>query len=173
MHFCIKKVPPVPANPRCDRACCPWGYLASYLAFFPKRCHFGAKTAIFYFLSYLHGLFHACVAFAYKHRSKSANEPASIGPKCHLASNAANYSKSIWQQCHVGSNPTVCAKDSTLRGVAFYFCSKLCKGCKVGFEQPVPGALRPAGQKRPSGAFLGRGRLPPSAPSITAQFHIG
>ena len=47
MHFCIKKVSPVPANPRCDRACCPWGYLASYLAFFPKRCHFGAKTAIF------------------------------------------------------------------------------------------------------------------------------
>jgi uncharacterized membrane protein len=69
--------------------------LASYLAFFPKRCHFGAKTAIFYFLSYLHGLFHACAAFAYKHRSKSANEPASIGPKCHLAFNAANYSQSI------------------------------------------------------------------------------
>ena len=64
----------------------------------------------------------------------------------------------------MGSNPTVCAKSSTLRGAAFYFCSKLCKGCKVGFEQPVPGALRPAGQKRPSGAFLGRGRIPPSAP---------
>ena len=70
-------------------------------------------------------------------------------------------------------NPTVCAKSSTLRGAAFYFCSKLCKGCKVGFEQPVPGALRPAGQKCPGGAFLGRGRIPPSAPSITTQFYIG
>ena len=26
-----------------------------------------------------------------------------------------------------------------------------------GFEQPVPRALRPVGQKRPGGAFLGRG----------------
>ena len=66
-------------------------------------------------------------------------------------------SKSIWQQCHVGSNPTVCAKDSTLRGAAFYFCGKLCKGCKVGFEQPVSGALRPAGQKLPRwGIFRAR-----------------
>ena len=55
----------------------------------------------------------------------------------------------------------------------FCFCRKLWKGCKVGFEQPVPGALRPAGQKCPGGAFLGRGRIPPSAPSITTQFYIG
>ena len=73
-------------------------------------------------------------------------------------------SKSIWQQCHVGSNPTVCAKSSTLRGAALYFCRKLCKGCKVGFEQPVPGALRPAGKKCPGGAFSGRGRIRASAP---------
>jgi len=65
----------------------------------------------------------------------------------------------------VGSNPTVCAKDSTLRGAAFYFCGKLCKGCKVGFEQPVSGALRPAGQKCPDGAFLGRGCFTFHAPS--------
>ena len=64
----------------------------------------------------------------------------------------------------MGSNPTVCAKSSTLRGAAFYFCGKLCKGCKVRFEQPVPGALRPAGQKCPGGAFLGRGRVRASAP---------
>ena len=32
---------------------------------------------------------------------------------------------------------------------------------KGGFEQPVPRALRPAGQKRPSGAFLGRGLANP------------
>ena len=82
-------------------------------------------------------------------------------------------SKSIWQQCHVGSNPTVCAKSSTLRGAAFYFCGKLCKGCKVGFEQPVPGALRPAGLQQSCGLLQGRGRIPPSAPSITTQFHIG
>ena len=41
----------------------------------------------------------------------------------------------------MGSTPTICAKSSTLRGAVFYFYSKL---CKVGFEQPVPGALRPA-----------------------------
>ena len=63
--------------------------------------------------------------------------------------------------CRVGSTPTICAKSSTLRGAAYYFCGKLCKGCKVGFEQPVPRALRPAGQKRPSGAFLGRGLANP------------
>ena len=61
-------------------------------------------------------------------------------------------------------NPTVCAKDSTLRGAAFYFCGKLCKGCKVGFEQPVPGALRPAGLQQSCGLLQGRGRIPPSAP---------
>ena len=82
-------------------------------------------------------------------------------------------SKSIWQQCHVGSNPTVCAKGSTLRGAAFYFCGKLYKGCKVGFEQPVPGALRPAGLQQSCGLLQGRGRIPPSAPSITTQFYIG
>mgnify|MGYP000414375142 CR=1 FL=1 len=32
---------------------------------------------------------------------------------------------------------------------------------KSGFEQPVPRALRPAGQKRPGGAFLGRGLANP------------
>ena len=78
-------------------------------------------------------------------------------------------SKSIWQQCHVGSNPTVCAKSSTLRGAAFYFCGKLCKGCKVGFEQPVPGALRPAGLQQSCGLLQGRGRIPPPAPIITTQ----
>ena len=62
-------------------------------------------------------------------------------------------------------NPRVCAKGSTLWGAAFYFCGKLCKGCKVGFEQPVSGALRPAGQKCPDGAFLGRGCFTFHAPS--------
>ena len=61
-------------------------------------------------------------------------------------------------------NPTVCAKSSTLRGAAFYFYGKLCKGCKVGFEQPVPGALRPAGLQQSCGLLQGRGRIPPSAP---------
>ena len=67
-------------------------------------------------------------------------------------------------------NPRVCAKSSTLRGAAFYFCGKLCKGCKVGFEQPVSGALRPAGLQQSCGLLQGRGRIPPSAPSITTQF---
>ena len=69
-----------------------------------------------------------------------------------------------WGIFRVRENPTVCAKSSTLRGAAFYFCSKLCKGCKVGFEQPVPGALRPAGLQQSCGLLQGRGRIPPSAP---------
>ena len=62
----------------------------------------------------------------------------------------------------MGSTPTICAKSSTLRGAAYYFCGKLCKGCKVGFEQPVPGALRPAGQKCPGGGIF-RARENPTA----------
>ena len=69
----------------------------------------------------------------------------------------------------MGSNPTVCAKGSTLRGAAFYFCGKLCKGCKVRFEQPVSGALRPAGLQQSCGLLQGRGRIPPPAPIITTQ----
>ena len=61
-------------------------------------------------------------------------------------------------------NPRVCAKSSTLRGAAFYFCGKLCKGCKVGFEQPVSGALRPAGLQQSCGLLQGRGRIRASAP---------
>lgn len=55
----------------------------------------------------------------------------------------------------------------------FCFCRKLWKGCKVGFEQPVPGALRPAGLQQSCGLLQGRGRIPPPAPSITTQFYIG
>ena len=31
---------------------------------------------------------------------------------------------------------------------------------RVGIEKPRPRVRRPAGQKRPCGAFLGRGRFP-------------
>ena len=64
-------------------------------------------------------------------------------------------------------------QEQCLAGCCFLFCSKLCKGCKVGFEQPVPGALRPAGLQQSCGLLQGRGRIPPPAPSITTQFHIG
>ena len=43
----------------------------------------------------------------------------------------------------------------------FLFCTDFMGQQKGGFEQPVPPALRPAGQKRPSGAFLGRGLANP------------
>ena len=36
----------------------------------------------------------------------------------------------------------------------FLFCMDFMEQQKGGFEQPVPRALRPAGQKRPSGNFL-------------------
>ena len=55
----------------------------------------------------------------------------------------------------------------------FIFAANYAKGCKVGFEQPVPGALRPAGLQQSCGLLQGRGRIPPSAPSITTQFYIG
>ena len=44
-----------------------------------------------------------------------------------------------WGIFRARENSRVCAKSSTLRGAAFYFCGKLCKGCKVGFEQPGAG----------------------------------
>ena len=40
---------------------------------------------------------------------------------------------------------------------SFCFAWILWSSKRGGFEQPVPRALRPAGQKRPGGAFLGRG----------------
>lgn len=55
----------------------------------------------------------------------------------------------------------------------FIFAANYARGCKVGFEQPAPGALRPAGLQQSCGLLQGRGRIPPPAPSITTQFHIG
>ena len=54
----------------------------------------------------------------------------------------------------MGSTSTICAKSSTLRGAVFCFYSKL---CKVGFEQPLPGALRPAGLQESCRLLQGRG----------------
>ena len=69
--------------------------------------------------------------------------------------------------------PPSAPKTAPCGALSFYFCGKLCKGCKVGFEQPAPGALRPAGLQQSCGLLQGRGRTPPPAPSITTQFHIG
>ena len=44
---------------------------------------------------------------------------------------------------------------------SFCFAWILWSSKRGGFEQPVPRALRPAGQKRPGGAFLGRGLANP------------
>ena len=43
----------------------------------------------------------------------------------------------------------------------FLFCMDFMGQQKGGFEQPVPRALHPAGQKRPGGTFLGRGLANP------------
>ena len=43
----------------------------------------------------------------------------------------------------------------------FLFCMDFMEQQKSGFEQPVPRALRPAEQKLPGGAFLGRGLANP------------
>ena len=50
-----------------------------------------------------------------------------------------------------------CTKSSTLWGAALFVLHGFYGAQKSGFEQPVPRALRPAGQKRLGGAFLGRG----------------
>ena len=76
-----------------------------------------------------------------------------------------------WGIFRARETPTICAKGSTLRGAAFYFCSKLCKGCKVGFEQPAPGALRPAGLQQSCGLLQGRGRIRASAPKAAPCAH--
>lgn len=44
---------------------------------------------------------------------------------------------------------------------SFCFAWILLSSKRGGFEQPVPRALRPAGQKRPGGALLGRGLANP------------
>ena len=44
---------------------------------------------------------------------------------------------------------------------SFCFARILWGSKRGGFEQPVPRALRPAGQKRPSGVFLGHGSANP------------
>ena len=51
----------------------------------------------------------------------------------------------------------------------FLFCMDFMGQQKGGFEQPVPRALRAAGQKRPGGAFLGRGLANP--PGRTRKPH--
>ena len=47
------------------------------------------------------------------------------------------------------------------RVLLFLLCADFMEQQKSGFQQPVPRALRPAGQKRPGGAFLGRGLANP------------
>ena len=55
----------------------------------------------------------------------------------------------------------------------FIFAANYARAARVGFEQPVPRALRPAGLQQSCGLLQGRGRIRASAPSITTQFYIG
>ena len=57
--------------------------------------------------------------------------------------------------------PSVAPRAAPYGVLLFLFCMDFMGQQKGGFEQPVPRALRPAGQKRPSGAFLGRGSANP------------
>ena len=45
-------------------------------------------------------------------------------------------------------------QEQHLMGCCSFVLHEFCGAAKGGFEQPVPRALRPAGQKRPSGNFL-------------------
>ena len=54
-----------------------------------------------------------------------------------------------------------CTKSSTLWGAALFVLRGFYGAVKEEFEQPVPRALRPTWQKRPGGAFLGRGLANP------------
>ena len=61
-----------------------------------------------------------------------------------------------------GSNPPGRTKSSTLWGAALFVLHGFYGAVKEGDSySPCPRALRPAGQKRPSGAFLGRGLANP------------
>ena len=53
-------------------------------------------------------------------------------------------------------------QEQHLMGCCSFCYARILWGSKRGgFEQPVPRALRPAGQKHPGGAFLGRGLANP------------
>ena len=53
-------------------------------------------------------------------------------------------------------------QEQHLMGCCSFCYARILWGNKRGgFEQPVPRALRPAGQKRPGGALLGRGLANP------------
>ena len=55
-----------------------------------------------------------------------------------------------------------CTKSSTLWGAALFVLHGFYGAVKEGdSNSPCPRALRPAGQKRPGGAFLGRGLANP------------
>ena len=60
-----------------------------------------------------------------------------------------------------GSNPPGRTKSSILWSAALFVLRGFYGAVKEEFEQPVPRALRPAGQKRPGGVFLGRGLANP------------
>ena len=55
---------------------------------------------------------------------------------------------------------------------SFCFAWILWASKRGGFEQPVPRALRPAGQKCPGGAFLGRGLANPFGRTKKAHCHV-
>ena len=54
----------------------------------------------------------------------------------------------------------------------FLLCADFMEQKKSGFEQPVPRALRPAGQKRPGGAFLGHGLANPFGHAKKAHCNV-
>ena len=64
----------------------------------------------------------------------------------------------------LGSSPRWCTTNSLTVSVGLFFCCLFRKGHDLvhhrGREQPAPRVSRTAGQKRPGGAFLGRGRVP-------------
>ena len=56
------------------------------------------------------------------------------------------------------------------RSISFLFYISLIINCAGGFEQPVPDALRPVGQKHLCGVFLGRGLADSPAPTKRGAF---
>ena len=152
---------------------CPPTNDSSYLAFFPKSRHFCPKTGDFSsFRTYIVFCWFISAFSTNIAQNQRTNQPAltlvaAITPFQGLTRNQFD-SNVTWVRI-----PPSAPKTAPCGVLLFIFAANYARAARVGFEQPVPGALRPAGLQQSCGLLQGRGRIPPSAPSITTQFYIG
>ena len=66
--------------------------------------------------------------------------------------------------------PPSAPKAAPCGALLFIFAANYARAARWDSNSPCPALCVPPGKNAPVGAFLGRGRIPPSAPSITTQF---